>query len=79
MANAAKRDLSSYDVEYGRLKQQMGWNSPEASDADLSGDEEHRARNGNDSENNNSDHGEYDDSESNDGSENNNLDDKSEI
>lgn len=50
----------------------MGWNSPEASDADLSGDEEHRARNGNDSENYNSDHGEYDDSESNDGSENNN-------
>ena len=56
----------------------MGWNSPEASDVDLSGDEEHGARNGNDSENN-SDHGEYDDSESNDGSENNHSDDKSEI
>jgi hypothetical protein len=38
MANAAKKDLASYDVEYGRLKQQMGWNSPEASDVDLSGD-----------------------------------------
>ena len=48
----------------------MGWNSPEASDVDLSGDEEHGVRNGNDSENNNSDDDKNDGSERNDGSEN---------
>jgi len=40
MANSAKKDLSSYNTEYGRLKQQMGLNSPEASDVDLSCDED---------------------------------------